>query len=110
MAVDPGTIAQWRADAELVQRVGTTRRFEPGVFDGMDRLAAAGVALLAEREEMLALLREIQWADNSGGEYTPECPCCAGTNPDRPVRYSSTGRRGTGHMSDCRLAAFIGGK
>jgi hypothetical protein len=106
MAIDPKKIEGWKMLAGRVSR----SFFHDIEQNDPDDLAEAVSTLLVEREEMLALLREIQWADNSDGEYTPECPCCGGTNPDRPVRYSPTGRRGTGHMSDCLLAAFLGAK
>ena len=82
---------------------------------GMEALGFAGMsiadvrALLAEREEMLAVLREVEYADNSDGEYAERCPLCGESlesyrpTPDSLVQYHVR------HAPDCRLAALIGG-
>ncbi len=68
-------------------------------------------ALLAEREELIALLREVEWADNSDGIRM--CVVCAGINPEdyekarRLWCYYLPGRRG--HTANCELGAFLKG-
>lgn len=56
-----------------------------------------GLARDGAREEMLALLRKIQWQGDisEGAGDDALCPACLGT-PQR------------GHGPDCRLAAFLG--
>lgn len=88
LAADPPlTLAQWR-DAWI----------------GLRRINGR---LLAEREEMLFLLREVEWADNSGDEYDARCPCCCGASP-APRKYGDRAP-GEGHAADCRLDAFLRG-
>ena len=68
-------------------------------------------ALLAEREELIALLRKVEWADNSDGEYDQACPCCArrlannGCKCEHCVAAFGMGS----HAADCELAAFLKG-
>lgn len=70
-------------------------------------------ALLTEREEMIALLRDIEW---SGEEYLDydlshsACPTCRGIDPseiedDYDRGKASDANLRIGHAPDCRLAA-----
>jgi len=87
---------------------------------------AAVPALLAEREEMLALLREVEWggtdepsSEGPGGRYCPH-PKCIGPEPWHDVAcplgiFLGTApmcrcgqMRGEAHAHDCRLAALLG--
>lgn len=77
-------------------------------------LAAAASALLSEREEILALLREVEWVPDSEG-FARWCPSCAGQEPTAksPAREESFDphRRPQrlhriGHADHCRLAAL----
>jgi hypothetical protein len=34
------------------------------------------------RDELLALLRKLEWPDNSGGEYAVRCHACGGYEPE----------------------------
>jgi hypothetical protein len=109
--IDPKKIEEWRAAAEdappepyrsdyiLDERPGGTEIEALRRDERADRFYASAreaiPALLAEREEMLALLREIEERGAGDGEETGICPACQ--------------RRG--HTpSDCRLAAFLGRK
>ncbi len=52
----------------------------------------------AEREDLLALLREVEWVPGSGRDESYLCcPACGGVKED------------DGHAPDCRLAAFLRG-
>jgi hypothetical protein len=100
-------IEEWRA-------LLTTREIEkddpewqsdgaPWAYD----LAAAVPALLSEREEMLALLRGLEWVgpDTQGGWSCPSCTADASVRWV-PERQDSEVIPGT-HAPDCRLAAFL---
>jgi hypothetical protein len=99
MAIDPKKIAEWKVavflamhgedQVESTNELGITAR-------------EAIPDLLAERAEMLALLRDVEWSDRDHvqrrccrfcGEYAPE-----GDRDDS-----------LGHALDCRLAAFLKG-
>lgn len=69
-------------------------------------LAAAVPVLLAEREEMLAVLREVEWG---GGGM--RCPSCGSTEVEAARAMEKYGQRPVfglhGHAPDCRLAALL---
>jgi hypothetical protein len=58
--------------------------------DGMD----AARALLAEREELIGLLREVEWSGSGPSGYARFCPACPGESTN-------------GHHPSCRLAAYL---
>ncbi len=96
--IDPKKIEEWKevvraATVEFRDSSGWVRRGEEPQyrFVGVQALAQAAKVLLAEREEMLAVLRELEW---SGLVVEAACPICEA--------YS-----GTTHAPDCRLAALI---
>lgn len=69
-------------------------------------------ALLSEREEMLALLREVEW----GRAPFTLCPVCEAMREDAFDRWEALIRRDglspdpkvrRGHTPACRLAAFL---
>lgn len=94
MPIDPKKIAEWRALADAATH-GTPAWDDLAPVDA-DFLRTARVAvpaLLAEREEMLALLRAMQWAVPQG--MARVCPSCRGVFGEG------------GHTPDCRLAAFL---
>lgn len=71
-----------------------------------DPLAAAVPALFAEREEALAVLREVEWGGTENGAAV--CPSCGGYHEDPPGDLGFYGAR-RGHAPDCRLAALLKG-
>lgn len=116
--IDPKKIEEWKRRSERYQVNAHGPRSDPEeerqrrahpAYLGPDYLyqhvdawkdAAADEAvpsLLAEREEMLAVLREVEWKGVGGDSevgFWPACPCC--------------GRgRDVGHAAGCRLAASI---
>lgn len=96
MAIDPKKIEEWKAECAYTRDTdGVTWEHKAR---GPAVIAHEAVpALLAEREEVLALLREVEWSatidQNAGGEHA--CPECFCGEPE-------------GHAPDCRLAAFLG--
>lgn len=112
--IDQKKITEWKsAWEEIAVWSGHAQQGDAGAGRAASaRLAGlaseAFPALLAERDELLALLREIQWADNSGDEYTAECPCCGGTSPVSAANHDyDPNDRDISHRPDCRLAAFL---
>lgn len=127
MPIDPKKIEEWRATylrvvgtmaespdvarivaeafpALLAEREEILSALAPLVRDIGDpipemvrRAVEWGLARDGAREEMLALLRKIQWQGDisEGAGNDALCPACLGT-PQR------------GHGPDCRLAAFLG--
>lgn len=71
--------------------------------------------LLAERSELLALLREMEWSADLYADAGNEiCPACRGARPgsdaaDEVSEFPLIGGapRPVGHAPDCRLAAFL---
>ena len=69
-------------------------------------------ALLLERRETIALLREVEWrgSDTGVSEYGGECPCCGANGPcitvESPPRLVTPAEP---HRPGCRLKALIGG-
>jgi len=65
------------------------------------RLLAGGVcALLADRAELIALLKKIEW--EGSGDFS-NCPECGGLSHE----WEGTDLGTTGHKTDCKLAAFL---
>lgn len=99
-AIDPKKIAEWEAQADELQNLvlapdGKDRENAARGVLLTDNLVQAGVALLAERKELLALLREVEW--RGGFEHSDAyCPICGADKDDGK------------HAPDCRLAAFLG--
>lgn len=111
MPIDPKKIEEWK---ELLRVGGLPYGSTSGkggyvvpgdIWNETEFIPAACEALpllLSEREEMLALLREIEWGgitipvpDATGVEYEcPMCPICGRA----PIQ---------GHTLDCRLAALL---
>lgn len=81
--IDPKRIAEWRALAAEMDPL---------------ELYEAVTSLLAEREEMLSLLREVEWANE--GDH---CPACGWANPETR-EPSDPPHIKFGHAPDCRLA------
>src|SRR6266498_672669 len=76
-----------------------------GVKSTFEFIAAAREAvpaLLAEREELLALLQEIEWSGTEDGQEV--CPACRGHREPPPGDLSAYGAR-HGHAPDCRIDA-----
>jgi hypothetical protein len=71
--------------------------------------------LLAEREETLALLREVEWGGTGSTDYDevePCCPSCGGFKPNPQARQVSpqTGEPFRfGHAPDCRVRVLLYG-
>ncbi len=68
--------------------------------------ARALPALLTEREELLALLREVEWS-----AWLNSCPSCGGLKimpEDAPPGLREKYATQVGHQPRCRLAAFLG--
>jgi hypothetical protein len=93
-------IAEWKvvlADAQLDPRGGT-------VLIEMARHVVP--ALLFERDELIALLRELEWAAVAGYK----CPICRGRRPGTlsPYDLQDPGLdHSEGHAPDCRLARAL---
>lgn len=78
MPIDPKRIEEWR---------------------GLE-IEAIG-SLLAERAELLAILRGIEWSET--GDFA-SCPVCGGLSPE----FAKTPKADlVGHETDCKLAAFL---
>jgi hypothetical protein len=98
--IDPKEIEEWKAQAARGE-----------MFDGMQGDAIIP-ALLREHDDLIALLRKIEWCgDPSLGAW---CPSCRGINPAAftpgvkgILRFVPTT---VGHTPDCRLAAFLKGQ
>lgn len=65
-------------------------------------LASAVPALLAEREGLLSLLREVEWRAGTAWALHEQ-----GTQPNRPACPVCWAEDEDGHAPDCRLAAFL---
>lgn len=99
--IDPKKIEGWKVLASFDGGEGLESR------DVREIVRVALPALLAEREEMLAVLREVEWAGRAW-EVDPEyacCPVCGGFRQE----CLPSGRDGSfiGHAPDCRLDAEI---
>lgn len=77
--------------------------------DGMRavfELAQCVPAILRERKDLIALLREIQWA------CVDSCPYCGGGRPGAsehlPLDMRAEPGKYVGHALNCRLAAPLG--
>jgi hypothetical protein len=114
MPIDPKQAVEWKSDAEEIVREQTdldardansadrNRAFDLNAPIAMDLAREAVPALLAEREEMLAVLREVEWSaradviDEVPIEEAQACPACLAIQR-------------TGHAPGCRLAALLRG-
>lgn len=110
--IDPKTIEEWTAadrEASPAEKWQATLREPgyalprleraPGVFRAADaRLMElsreALPALLRERTELIALLRDVEWRGTDPQVGSACCPCCWAEQCE-------------GHAPDCRLAAAI---
>jgi hypothetical protein len=116
--IAPKTIAIWKAMVDQVVQLGDladraadvlppdeAQRTRELLSDVLVTLATQAVPqLLAEREEMLEMLREVEWSKPVGVDGCIDaCPACLGQKPWRNER----GDTGGGHAPDCRLAAFL---
>jgi hypothetical protein len=71
---------------------------EPGAVLSRRWLAEGVTDLLAEREELIGLLREIEWVAANTDRDRAWCPSCKGVGSIRGHG---------GHHPNCRLAALI---
>lgn len=97
--IDPKKIEEWTermAFYSSVERYGGKQARDEGQAD-VAREALP--ALLAEREEMLAVLREVEW---NGDSAVFECPICRG-------EWDDLHHFGQQHAPNCRLAALLNG-
>ena len=120
MAIDPKKVAEWMKVAVEVRLLvlAPAEKDRENAARGLAlgaTLAQAGVLLLAEREELFALLREVEWTDiapDHAEEPIRMCPCCRRISHADVMEARGHGRmvhRGeSGHAPDCRLAAFLG--
>lgn len=123
MAIDPKQIEAFKALAGAGYPLAllgcpSEWRLPPENLGGEAAASEAISTLLAEREEMLALLREIEWSGTVflDWDYSKSaCPCCSGVKPEEwDDAYDDTlddvrsGKIRKGHAPDCRLAAFPG--
>ncbi len=100
MPIDPKKIAEWQRLVDEVMPlggmvIGAGARAERAAVG----LLGATIALLAEREELLALLREVERNCTATDGYAI-CPICSpefSPSPEPPD-----------HKPDCRLAALLG--
>jgi hypothetical protein len=106
--IDPKKIAEWRELLAIAQRP-----VEDDFLKALERGRQIGVlaceavpALLSERDELIALLREVEWAAVAGYR----CPICHGRRPGTLSHYDLQDPgldRSEGHAPDCRLGAFL---
>jgi hypothetical protein len=95
--IDPKKIAEWKRIEEDSEGDNSLRLFLYG---------QALPALLFERDELIALLREIQWAAVAGYR----CPICRGRRPGTLSHYDLQDPgldHSEGHAPDCRLARAL---
>lgn len=81
--------------------------------EDVPRLLAEVRRLRAERDEMVGVLRRIQYADNSGDEYRPLCPVCEASGPSHDSRMVDGRLQGIEispepHRAGCDLARLAG--
>lgn len=128
MTIDPKRIAEWKAreehgeaiDAEQAQCIydrflDARTDLRRAIRDALRSAREPVPALLTEREEMLAVLRSVEWVEHvCGDRYDKRCPACGGSlidaqaaNERRPAHAKWPER--TGHVADCRLAALLRG-
>lgn len=109
MPIDPKKIAEWDGYfAALAARDVDEDEYREHLADmALDAIPD----LIAERSELLALLREVEW---KGPEYRPgeqvdpvrrECPVCGGVRGPLPERSPLADIEG--HVVGCGLAAFL---
>lgn len=96
--IDPKKIAEWKEDVQET----TAEAWPFEVRPLLRRLGRGVMALLSERDDLIGLLREIEWRGWTGVSEDPvttaACPTCRART-----------RNGVdGHAPDCRLAAFLG--
>lgn len=98
MAIDPKKIAEWKSDWD--------EHFQSADFIWEGHVGE----VFAERAELLALLREIEWSaqqvDTRAGAMFPACPGCRRMMPLREGAIPPPDGL-SGHAADCRLAAFL---
>jgi hypothetical protein len=88
MPLDPKQIEEWQAT------IAAGNVIYPSAHGALS-------ALLSERAELLALLREVEWKSGAYREDS-RCPACFGLEP-----LDSSSSAEEGHAPDCRLAAFL---
>ena len=95
MPIDAKRIAEWKGLAFAPIARGDSVLIHRSCYEVV---AEAVPSLLAEREELIALLREIEWKGkpSSDAYIDPVCPACGCFD------YK-------GHAPGCRLAAFLKG-
>lgn len=101
MAIDPKKIAEWRE--RYLRVAGSTLESRHAAA----LIAEALPALLAEREEMLAVLRKVEWSATRGTYEQEACPVCGAGRYDPPEPGPLRDDNRVGHAPDCRLAALL---
>jgi hypothetical protein len=86
---------QAMSEADIAERRAADRTLEAerGVVVACTRRAEASEA---RAQRAVEVLRDVEWSDNSGGEYAPCCPACGWVTND-------AGK----HRPDCALAAVL---
>lgn len=94
--IDPKKIEEWKAAIQELLAVGRDGDY-PTVVRLTGTLAKAAAPLLFERDELLAVLREV--SDHFLDEHNESCPIC----------HEGGGYAGEEHAPDCRLAHLLKG-
>ncbi len=113
MPIDPNEIEEWKALAAALDL--DRDRVAPALLSGRNPdadpkaiarraglLLLAVPALLSEREEMLRVLRKVEWR-SPGGDGVGFCPACDRARPARDAFGVLVG----GHAPDCRIDALL---
>jgi hypothetical protein len=89
----PGIVALRNAAPELIA-AARERELERGINFGLktdlERVVAQRNELAALLRECMAVLAQVEYADNSGHEYRAKCPACHQASTER-------------HLTDCTL-------
>jgi hypothetical protein len=118
MPISASRIAEWKAQAHDLVRESVAldardastgdrnRSFDLNAPVAYDLAEKAVPSLLRERDNLIALLREIEWVDV--GPVTA-CPVCGGQepSPEHPAGSPSIWTVTVGHRADCLLAAHL---
>lgn len=111
MPIGPKKMAEWKADTEVTVRAveaildegfpsgETAASVAASVAVAARKLSTDVVpALLADREELLGMLRQVEWTTAPGTDVS-FCPSCRARAMPGEAR----------HAPDCRLAALLRG-
>ena len=88
----------WLQLARMRTERGDAYRKMDALRKGLIQYEHTLTAVEAERDEVRAVLREVQWSGSCQGEYDVFCPICYGR------------KETTGHAEDCALGRVLEGR